>query len=1575
MFKAMIKRLLLIFALTISVFSLNAQEWSITLAEKDGLPGDRHSYNGQEYYYYSSPLFTPGTSVQTIRITVIERITPWTDNGDKFFALSQLSVYNENGYKVGYTASSNANHNDYSYYPDGAGIECLTDNNLETYFHSYWGNPGLGKYHYIELYLEDPVNVFSLEWYSRLGKTEHTPILVGITLGTDYTAPTFNLGETVTNTKDLNAEKQWFVLKGNATSEHLGNYADGTYNYNGCGEQYINCAENGDSEVSIKHTMQLIPVEDDRFIIYFPLNGKYLKNSAIDYNGKNGWQYSTTNIEEAAEIKLTPTGNGYFEMQYDGIDQYNNKQTLYIGAEPRPSSYSYIQSCMKTFDLEHKQALEQEDYTQGFSLPVNFNWSIYTAIVDDATIEEFSYSKIGAGIKQLNTTISNAKSYLNKYDHFNWEGYNEYISLSDLITSIENNIDNYTTSELVNAAIADIEASLSRYMFVKFKIYKRDLEDILNNVTFTEYPYKKDTYPSSSRSILESIINTVYEAESNPEAYQAEWYESMFIQFDENINLFYNTIITEDSPTTDNNGSSEVEGEIIKGEYVYLYLANGGVEAYSREALDGDYYIEGDKIFFPLKGGDVDYYTKEEYTECSTTPPTIPEMATFKFNNKYNPNLFVDAVAEEVSNEMFFSLNSIGKWLTASFTLNDNKAVAYVNGTPQESKVTRQNFSKPVTYCVSYPKYYRTERIKLAQGEGNEIIDGDVVEIPLSADDMYTNKPSTASNEGFASLLDNNPNTIFHSAWGNANIGTEDVDAYITIALPDDVKNIKVYYQCRPQSGYNPKEWEIYASNDGYSWTLVRTLNYLEDNMPTGGYSQEYTSPTINLGGSYSHIKILQTQGEYSKNHLAIAELRLYKVEANTGSGSTDNETYKNVRLPLGNEYKVTIDWLTDTPTVPRIDIDIDGGYFVTSKDYYLNANFKITGYGIYEDFEDSVQIKGRGNTSWGYSKKPYRLKFEEKVKPFGLTKGKSWVLLANAQKGSLMANAVSMKIGQMAGSQYTNHIVPVELYMNGSYMGSYMFTEKVGLANNSVDVDEDTGYLLELDTYYDEVYKFKTEKYELPVNIKEPDLTEYDPEIITTRYNNIKEEMNRLCDAVYYDSSIDYYLDMDAFARFYLANDLSLNQEINHPKSTFLFKEEENNDNSKFKFGPIWDFDWGYGYEGSSYYCSTSSSTKSLLKQMNSENSTGYGFWVALTQSEIFKKYYYKVWKEFLENNSIDELLEYIDSYYHFAQYSFQNNTNEWGSSYGFTESDRDRLKGWIQTRAEYIYDNIDKVNIDDLLYVMLGDANSNNQLTIHDIAVIVAYLNNTGNYIQSTKNADCNKDNGIDWYDVEELESLVMESQAPDYQYWNKTPFAAATFCTNEQNVEIDEQTTIGLELSSDKNEKYNAFQLEFVVPAGISVLDITKGSAIEDYTFSYSKINEDTYRVIAYSEESKTFNKNIDEIVQITINTPSIMETKKRRIDVINTYLVDNKNNELLIDDYAIKFGQVTSIKSIAGEMLVNGGDCISITVLEPRNVAIYSIDGRKIRDVICKNGTTQVKLPAGVYIVEGNKVTIK
>ena len=807
----------------------------------------------------------------------------------------------------------------------------------------------------------------------------------------------------------------------------------------------------------------------------------------------------------------------------------------------------------------------------------------------------------------------------------------------------------------------------------------------------------------------------------------------------------------------------------------------------------------------------------------------------------------------------------------------------------------------------------------------------------------------------------------------SANDATVNVNAYIQIALPEQLENIQLYYQCRPKRGYNPLIWDIYASDNGSNWTLVRTLDYISDKMPTGGAGQEYTSPTISLGGKYSYLRIVQTSGEYSKNHLALAELRVYKViPASTEEPvKIQDAVYENRRVPFGRAYNVKIDWLTDRiGAVPRIDIDIDGGKYVTSKDYYLNAKFRISGNGIYDDFVDSVQIKGRGNSSWSASKKPYRLKFDEKVKPFGLTKGKSWVLLANAQRGSLMANAIAMKIGQMAGAQYTNHIIPVELYMNGSYMGSYMFTEKVGMANNSVDIDEEDGYLVELDTYEnsDEPI-YRTGVYSLPVKVAEPDLDEYiNEEYAVDRRNAIIYDSRIMQNAVSAGEGLENVLDVDATARFFLANDLVLNQEINHPKSTFYFRNESDPE-GKITFGPLWDFDWGFNYENGSQYC-YSGQTASVIKT----SMAAYRFWLDMTNAEVFKKHYYHVWKEFMENNSIAELHDYIDSYYSFAKSSFQNNAMEWGYSYGFSESDRDRAKQWVSDRANYIYNNLDVYNVDDLIYAIPGDVDLNNQLTVHDAAVITAYLQGDVYKRFSEAKADANTDGYVDLADAEEVASLVMMADAPSAVYALGTPLAAGELYGEEAVLAIGEEGSVALKLMEYEGEEYKAVQFDVRVPEGVFIDDIMPADMLASHNFLYEMLDMNTYRVIVYSEDNEMFGDGEDVLVSITASATSVIEEDDCVIEILNAYAVDGNNDEVRFADARILFNQTTGIAGVYADYSVKGGDCITFTALEAQEVAVYGVDGRLVCKQNVKAGTTHIQLPAGVYIVNGEKVVV-
>ena len=590
--------------------------------------------------------------------------------------------------------------------------------------------------------------------------------------------------------------------------------------------------------------------------------------------------------------------------------------------------------------------------------------------------------------------------------------------------------------------------------------------------------------------------------------------------------------------------------DVFKEPCLFVTLAEGGVDAYPLSALKGEYYIEDDYACIETHWGDIAKYHISEYISIDTEIPQLPHMKSYKFNNKYNPNLNQDVVAEEIAEVIHLKANAIGKSLTASFQLSDSEAVAYIGKELQISKESRNRFDKAISYTVTYPGY-----------------------------DLIT------------------------------------------------------------QEG----------------------------------------------------------------------------------------------RIPFGRIYTIETEWLTDNGKVARIDIDIEKGHTVTSRNYYLKAIFSITGYGMYDDFSDSVQIKGRGNNSWNYKKKSYRLKFGEKKKPFGLTKGKSWVLLANPQHGSLMVNAIAMKIGQLAGAKYTNHIIPVELYINGKYQGSYIFTEKVGFSNNSVDVDEEYGYMLELDSYYDEDFKFRSSHSNLPVNIKEPKLAEEkEGDVSSTvlesmlndncantipsqkfpdsspldvivsnqkaknsKFKTIRQQFNRLDSLVCNNADLRNILDLDAAARFMLVNDLVLNRELLHPKSVFLWKEDMYSESSKFIFGPVWDYDYAFAYhkEESRYFAGGPQQTTVVKGEL-----PGGKFFTALKENREFQRHYYKVWCEFVENNCITEVMEYAQDYYRFVEESYANNAAKWSDNTDYADQ-VSIMQEWIKKRHDYIVRNLTKYDISDLI------------------------------------------------------------------------------------------------------------------------------------------------------------------------------------------------------------------------------------------------------------------------------------
>jgi spore coat protein CotH len=261
---------------------------------------------------------------------------------------------------------------------------------------------------------------------------------------------------------------------------------------------------------------------------------------------------------------------------------------------------------------------------------------------------------------------------------------------------------------------------------------------------------------------------------------------------------------------------------------------------------------------------------------------------------------------------------------------------------------------------------------------------------------------------------------------------------------------------------------------------------------------------------------------------------------------------------------------------LPVLSINTASNQTITSREDYITARVEII------DENDSgnnvstaTEIRGRGHSSWrNYGKKPYRLKFFEKQKLFNIPeKAKSWVLLANAGDETLLRNMIGFEMGKRFGLPFTNSFIPVELVLNGEYRGSYVITEQVQVGAGRVAINEDAGYLVELDKWYDEEPKFRTTTIPFPVMIKSPEA------ILNGLADNfVKRSLNELVDKMFAGSFPENgyrdLIDMDTFVDYIMIQEFLANYDFWKMGSVYMYKDA----GQKICAGPLWDLDLTLG-------------------------------------------------------------------------------------------------------------------------------------------------------------------------------------------------------------------------------------------------------------------------------------------------------------------------------------------------------------------------------------------------------------
>ncbi|MBQ2838851.1 MAG: CotH kinase family protein [Muribaculaceae bacterium] len=348
----------------------------------------------------------------------------------------------------------------------------------------------------------------------------------------------------------------------------------------------------------------------------------------------------------------------------------------------------------------------------------------------------------------------------------------------------------------------------------------------------------------------------------------------------------------------------------------------------------------------------------------------------------------------------------------------------------------------------------------------------------------------------------------------------------------------------------------------------------------------------------------------------------------------------------------------------------------IPDKENYLTSTFRVKTNESSHEVVGEISLRGRGNSTWYYDKRPYRLKFSEKVSICGMEASKNYVLIAHYIDPTLMSNPIAFKMADLLGMPYVNSAVPVEVTLNGKYRGAYMLTEAIGIRKTSVDIDEENSVLLEIDQNYDEEWQFRSPAYNLPVMVKDPDMTQELFNYWKAEFETLEQKLTK--DSIKISNYADL-LDLNSVADIMIINNMVGNYEIHHPKSLYMYKTK----GDKFYMGPAWDYDWAYGFiQGEGYF--KNEYPIIFGNEPNAESKAGYQLFRTLLTDPRFVKVYRDRW-EYFRTYCYPQLMDYVDRYAALIAQSAANDAKIWTNTVNHTEM-VEGMRQWLKKRITFI-------------------------------------------------------------------------------------------------------------------------------------------------------------------------------------------------------------------------------------------------------------------------------------------------
>ncbi|MBO4476853.1 MAG: CotH kinase family protein [Lachnospiraceae bacterium] len=452
---------------------------------------------------------------------------------------------------------------------------------------------------------------------------------------------------------------------------------------------------------------------------------------------------------------------------------------------------------------------------------------------------------------------------------------------------------------------------------------------------------------------------------------------------------------------------------------------------------------------------------------------------------------------------------------------------------------------------------------------------------------------------------------------------------------------------------------------------------------------------------------------------------------------------------------------------VPVVYITTSNGKMVSSKSTYITGTFSMDADhvpGIDSIPEMTMQIKGRGHSTWKKEKKPFNIKFDQKVSILGLPSNRDWVMLANYFDPTMSRNYISFELARQMNFDFTPSTFPVQVIYNGKYIGMYCIGDKVEIASGRVnqtkhssEVDRD--YLIEVRGYesgYRMGHSAFTAGLLRDVAIKNPE-----PEEITAaQYKYIYDYVMAANDAVVNLSNYEDYIDIDSLVDWFIITELTYNCDGAFNRSVYIEKRA----GQKLKFQPVWDFDLALGNVGNltpeydSWACS-----------QNGFTDTEITWGTYLVQDPKFMARLEKRWKEvrgILRSTATESLktmrhLMYKVGDANFNMWVIPGERQGWEWSFVSDYLDYKQHMDYIEVFLEKRFNVMDKVLIDHASMRYYADGKLHGDPILTDTTYPVSSLTLEKATAESTEETENPEETTPDESDPEEPDTQAPEEE----------------------------------------------------------------------------------------------------------------------------------------------------------------------------------------------------------------------